>query len=257
MGLVFNPMDEKENKCAEPGSVPGQKLPVERKRIRSFVLRQRRMTVAQKKAWQEHWPEFGLSVDQGMIDPEKTFNQPGPVVLEIGFGNGDSLAAMMAAAPEKNFIGIEVHRPGVGSLIKNVVESNLKNLKIYCDDAVLVLQNCIPDNSVDCVQLFFPDPWHKKKHHKRRLVQAEFIKLVIKKLKPGGRFHMATDWQNYAEHMMKLVSAEKNFTNSAGHGQYSPRPETRALTKFETRGQLLGHGVWDLIFLKQSINSNG
>lgn len=250
-------MVEKEHKCAEPGIVPGQKLPIERKRIRSFVLRQGRMTVAQKNALQQHWPEFGLSVDHGMINAEKVFGRTGFLVFEIGFGNGDSLINMMAAEPEKNFIGAEVHRPGVGSLIKNAVEGNLKNLKIYCDDAVMVLQNCIPDNSLDCVQLFFPDPWHKKRHHKRRLVQAEFIKLVVKKLKPGGRFHMATDWQNYAEHMMELVSAEKNLTNNAGHGQYSPRPDTRALTKFETRGQRLGHGVWDLIFSKQSINSDG
>lgn len=241
--------EEKLEQNIRPGEE--QESGPERKAIRSFVLRQGRMTAAQKKALQQHWPDFALSLDQGMINPEKIFNRSGPVVLEIGFGNGDSLINMMISNPEKNFIGVEVHRPGVGSLIKKAAENKLSHLKIYCDDAVTILQNCIPDNSLDCVQLFFPDPWHKKRHHKRRLVQAKFVSLVVKKLKPGGIFHLATDWENYAEQMMTVLSVEDQLSNQAGQGQYSPRPDTRALTKFETRGQRLGHGVWDLIFAKK------
>ncbi len=243
--------EEKLEQNARPGEEREKEPGPERKAIRSFVLRQGRMTAAQKKALQQHWSDFALSLDQGMINPEKIFNRSGPVVLEIGFGNGDSLINMMTCNPEKNFIGVEVHRPGVGSLIKNAVENKLNHLKIYCDDAVTVLQKCIPDNSLDCVQLFFPDPWHKKRHHKRRLVQAEFVNLVVKKLKPGGIFHLATDWENYAEQMMTVLSVGDQLSNQAGQGQYSPRPDTRALTKFETRGQRLGHGVWDLIFAKK------
>jgi len=220
----------------------------ENKRIRSFVLRQGRMTAAQRKAIDNHWSDYVLDMEQGMINPEKVFNGIAPLVLEIGFGNGDSLIKMMGDRPEKNYIGVEVHRPGVGSLINKTVENNYSNLKIYCDDAILVMQNCIPDNSLDCVQVFFPDPWHKKKHKKRRLVQADFVKLIAAKLKPDGIFHLATDWQDYAEQMMKVISEVELFINVSGDGQYSERPETRALTKFETRGQRLGHGVWDLIF---------
>jgi len=227
-----------------------QKPSSELKRIRSFVLRQGRMTAAQKKAIDDHWPKFVLDMGQGMINPEKIFNQTRPLVLEIGFGNGDSLIKMMGDNPEKNYIGIEVHRPGVGSLINKTVENNYSNLKVYCDDAILVLQNCIPDNSLDCVQVFFPDPWHKQKHKKRRLVQADFVKLIASKLKSDGIFHLATDWQDYAEQMMKVISEDELFINLSGGGQYSERPETRALTKFESRGQRLGHGVWDLIFSK-------
>ena len=206
------------------------------------------MTAAQRKAIDNHWSDYVLDMEQGMINPEKVFNGIAPLVLEIGFGNGDSLIKMMGDRPEKNYIGVEVHRPGVGSLINKTVENNYSNLKIYCDDAILVMQNCIPDNSLDCVQVFFPDPWHKKKHKKRRLVQADFVKLIAAKLKPDGIFHLATDWQDYAEQMMKVISEVELFINVSGDGQYSERPETRALTKFETRGQRLGHGVWDLIF---------
>ena len=185
----------------------------ELKRIRSFVLRQGRMTAAQKKAIDEHWFEYVLEVGQGMINPERVFNRTGPLVLEIGFGNGDSLTKMMKENPEKNYLGVEVHRPGVGSLIKKTVENNYSNLKVYCDDAVLVMQNCIPDNSLDCVQVFFPDPWHKKKHKKRRLVQEEFVNLTASKLKSDGKFHLATDWQDYAEQMMKVISEDEKFIN--------------------------------------------
>ena len=235
-------MDEKKKPLSNKN--PASEL----KRIRSFVLRQGRMTAAQRKAIDEHWSEYVLEVEQGKISPERVFNRSAPLILEIGFGNGDSLIKMMADNPEKNYIGVEVHRPGVGSLINKTVENNYSNLKVYCDDAVLVMQNCIPDNSLDGVQVFFPDPWHKKKHKKRRLIQDEFVKLIASKLKKDGIFHLATDWQDYAEQMMEVISKDKNFINNSGAGQYSERPETRALTRFESRGQRLGHGVWDLIF---------
>ena len=229
-------------------SLSSKKSSTELKPIRSFVLRQGRMTSAQRKAIDDHWPDFVLEVGQGMIKPEKIFNRNAPLVLEIGFGNGDSLLKMMSDNPEKNFIGIEVHRPGVGSLINKAVENKQTNLKVYCEDAILVMQNSIPDKSLDCVQVFFPDPWHKRKHKKRRLVQEDFVKQIASKLKPDGKFHLATDWQDYAEQIMKVISKNDKFINQSGPGQYSERPDKRALTKFESRGQRLGHGVWDIIF---------
>lgn len=240
-----------DNSALEQKSLEEIKSSREKKRIRSYVLRQGRITSGQKKALEESWDQYALKIDDGMINPEKLFGRKAGLVLEIGFGNGDSLIKMMAEEPEKNYLGVEVHRPGVGSLIKKAAEQNLNNLKVYCEDAVTVLQECIPDGNLECVQIFFPDPWHKKKHHKRRLIQADFVQLLIKKIKTGGKIHLATDWENYAEQMMEVLSAEKKLSNQAGSGNYSPRPESRALTKFESRGQRLGHGVWDLIFIKE------
>lgn len=222
---------------------------VEHKRsIRSFVKRTGRMTEGQQRAMEEHWSELGLTHQQGMLDIETVFGRKAPLVLEVGFGNGDSLVEMAETAPEKDFIGIEVHEPGVGRLINGVVTKELTNLRAYCHDAVEVFQDCIPDGAIDRMQLFFPDPWHKKRHNKRRIVQPEFVQQVRSKLAIGGIWHMATDWEPYAEHMMEVMSAAEGFKNIAGEGGYVPRPESRPLTKFEQRGERLGHGVWDLMF---------
>ncbi len=216
--------------------------------VRTFVIRAGRMTPAQEKALEEQWPQLGLQIEGGMLDFAGLFGREAPVVLEIGFGMGDSLLAMASAAPETNFIGIEVHRPGVGRLLNNVSKAGLSNVRVFQEDALEVLEHCIPDGSLDCLQLFFPDPWPKKKHHKRRMVQPAFAQQLRPKLKVGGCFHMATDWEPYAEHMMEVMSAAEGYRNRAGEGQYSPQPEARPDTKFQRRGEKLGHGVWDLVF---------
>lgn len=218
--------------------------------VRSFVLRAGRMTEGQQKAMEQQWPQMGLELQQGPLVLAEVFGREAPVVLEIGFGMGDSLVEMAKDQPEKNYIGVEVHRPGVGRLLANAEKEGLSNIRVFCDDAIEVLAQCIPDGSLDCIQLFFPDPWHKKRHHKRRIVQPEFAQTLRKKLKVGGVFHMATDWENYAEHMMEVMSVAEGYKNAAGDGQYSPQPEWRPVTKFQRRGERLGHGVWDLMFEK-------
>ncbi|MYM63710.1 tRNA (guanosine(46)-N7)-methyltransferase TrmB [Pseudomaricurvus sp. HS19] len=220
------------------------------KAIRSYVIRGGRITVAQKKAFDRYWPHFGLSLFDGPLDMAATFGREAPVVLEIGFGMGESLLTMSQAEADKNFIGIEVHPPGVGSLINNAGKAEVSNLRVYMADAVDVLDDCIADNSLDRFQLYFPDPWHKKKHNKRRIVQPAFIERIKAKLKPGGVIHMATDWEAYAEHMMEVLSAAPGLENCAGEYLFAERPEYRPITKFEQRGERLGHGVWDLLFRK-------
>lgn len=216
--------------------------------IRSFVMRAGRTTEGQQKALDEVWPFMGLEVKEGSVVFSELFGREAPVVLEIGFGMGDSLIEMASQQPENNYIGIEVHKPGVGRLLSRANEAGLSNIRVYAEDAIEVLAQCIPDNSLDVLQLFFPDPWHKKKHHKRRIVQPEFAQTVRKKLKVGGYFHMATDWENYAEHMMDVMTEAEGYKNKAGEGVYSPQPEWRPVTKFQKRGERLGHGVWDLMF---------
>jgi len=220
--------------------------------VRSFVMRAGRTTEGQQKALEEVWPEMGLELKDGAINFAEVFGCEAPVVLEIGFGMGASLIEMATQQPDKNYIGIEVHRPGVGRLLASVKELGLTNIRVYAEDAVEVLADCIPDGSLHALQLFFPDPWHKKKHHKRRIVQPEFVQNIRQKLEVGGYFHMATDWENYAEHMMEVMSGAEGFTNKAGEGEYSPQPEWRPVTKFQKRGERLGHGVWDLMFERQS-----
>lgn len=222
----------------------------QRRSIRSFVLRTGRMTEGQQKALDQHWPEKGLDLVDGMIDPVQVFAREAEIVLEIGFGMGLSLVAMAAAAPEKNFIGVEVHRPGVGKLLQEMALQDVSNIRVYCDDAVEVLARCIADDSLDRIQIYFPDPWHKKKHNKRRLIQAEFVQKLRAKLKPDGVIHLATDWEHYAEQMMEVMSAAEGFCNQQGSGEFAPRPDYRPITKFEKRGERLGHGVWDLLFEK-------
>ena len=218
------------------------------RRVRSFVLREGRLTKGQQQAIDTLWPVYGLERSQGCIQSVALFGDDRPVVFEIGYGMGASLAQMAAADPASGFIGVEVHRPGVGALLMAIAEQQLTNLRSYCDDAVEILEHCIPDQSLSRVQLYFPDPWHKKKHHKRRIVQPAFAELVRRKLRPTGVFHLATDWENYAEHMMDVMSAAPGWQNQSGAGQFAPRPLWRPETKFERRGERLGHGVWDLLF---------
>ena len=224
--------------------------PDKRRPIRSYVLRTGRMTPGQQRAVDENWQRWGLEHTDGPQDFEAMFGRPGPTVLEIGFGMGQSLVDMAQAAPETNFIGIEVHKPGVGKLLHSMVERDVDNIRVYCHDAVEVLRDCIADASLDTIQIFFPDPWHKKRHNKRRLIQPPFVAQLLARLKPGGTLHLATDWEHYARQMMEVLSATDGLSNTCGAGRFAPRPEHRPLTKFELRGERLGHGVWDLIFTR-------
>lgn len=222
------------------------------KSIRSFVIRAGRITLGQKTAFDQWWPTYGLSLHDGLLNLETVFQRSAPTVLEIGFGMGDSLLEMARTEPEKNFIGIEVHPPGVGRLINQAGKEGLTNLRVFMADAMDVLEDCIPDASVDRLQLYFPDPWHKKKHHKRRILQPAFAQKIRRKLTSGGVFHLATDWQHYAEHMLDVMSQADGFSNLSASNTYSPRPDYRPITKFEKRGERLGHGVWDLLFQRVS-----
>lgn len=219
-----------------------------RQRIRSYVLRKGRMTPGQRRAYEEGWQRWGREYVCEALAFDALFGRPGPRVVEIGFGMGQSLAEMALANPATNFIGIEVHRPGVGRLLHSMAEHDIDNIRVYCHDAVEILRDCIPDGSLDTVQIFFPDPWHKKRHNKRRLIQPEFVALLIRKLKSGGTLHLATDWEDYAHQMMAVLSGTESLSNTCREDEFAPRPEHRPLTKFELRGERLGHGVWDLIF---------
>lgn len=218
------------------------------RRIRSFVRRQGRLTKGQQQALDTLWPVMGVEYQPEPIDFTTLFGRDAPVVLEIGFGMGASLVSMAANNPHQNFLGIEVHSPGVGACLATAEEAGVTNLRVMCHDAVEVLEKMIPDNSLRMVQLFFPDPWHKARHNKRRIVQVLFAERVMRKLKLGGVFHMATDWEAYAEHMLEVMSSIDGYKNLSETANWVERPESRPLTKFEQRGQRLGHGVWDLMF---------
>lgn len=220
------------------------------RQIRSFVRRQGRLTQKQDQAILQHWLTFGLDYQPTRLDFQSCFNNQLPVVVEIGFGMGTSLVQMAKENPNCNYLGIEVHRPGVGACIAAALEADLKNLRVICHDAIDVLENMIPDQSLQTVQLFFPDPWQKIRHHKRRIINPVFIQLVRKKLQKEGVVHLATDWQNYANQMLNVMSQAEGYQNLAQDKSYVPRPASRPLTKFELRGQRLGHGVWDLMFKK-------
>lgn len=220
-----------------------------RRHVRSFVRREGRITRSQQRALEELLPRFGITPED-IADLDRVFGRHAPRTLEIGFGNGASLAQMAHAAPEQDFLGIEVHRPGVGHLLLEIEQRALTNVRVICADAVEILRDHLAAASLDRVLLFFPDPWPKKRHHKRRILQPEFVALIRARLKPGGRFHMATDWQEYAEQMLEVMDAAPGFTNTAGRGHYAPRPDYRPETKFERRGLRLGHGVWDLVFVR-------
>ncbi len=217
--------------------------------IRSFVKREGKLTKGQQNAIDQGWSMFGVDLGDQKLDLDNLFGRHAPVVLEIGFGNGLSLAEMASHSPEMNFFGIEVHKPGVGSLLVQVRQQELNNVRVSGDDAVRVLEQQIPDHSLSRVQIFFPDPWHKKRHHKRRLIQPAFVETLVRKLEPNGRIHVATDWENYAEHILEVLSANNDIRNTTK--EYAPKPDYRPGTKYEARGVRLGHGVWDLVFEKK------
>jgi tRNA (guanine-N7-)-methyltransferase len=221
-----------------------------RRPIRSFVLREGRLTPAQERAFRDLWPRFGIDWQPGeVLDLPTLFGNAGPAYLEIGFGNGEALAELASRHPERNHLGIEVHRPGVGHLLLEIEQHALTNVRVCRRDAVEVLEQGLPPASLDGVYLLFPDPWPKKRHHKRRILNPEVVRLLARVLRPGGLFHAATDWEQYAKHMLDVLSgADHLFVNAAGSGCFSPRPLERPLTKFERRGTRLGHQVRDLIF---------
>lgn len=220
-------------------------------RIRSFVVRAGRLGPGQARALAELAPRYVLAfVTTGPIDFAGVFGRSAPLVVEIGFGMGTTTAAIAAARPDVDFLGIEVHPPGVGALLQRIDEARLANVRIVQHDAVEVLESMIAPSSLAAVHVFFPDPWHKKRHHKRRLIQPALVSLLSSRLAPGATLHCATDWQPYAERMLEVLSAEPWLENAAGAG-FAPRPASRPLTKFEQRGLDRGHGVWDLIFTKR------
>ena len=219
------------------------------RRIRSFVLRQGRVTKGQANALETQWPTYGVEYGLQSIDLNNLFGRnESKKILEIGFGMGETTAKIAQTLPDCDFLAAEVHTPGVGALLKLIEEQALTNIRIIQHDVVEVLQNMLADNSLDGVHIFFPDPWHKKRHHKRRLIQAEFVKLLCSKLKTGGYLHVATDWQEYAEWVLEVLNAEQQLQNTAI--DYAEKPGYRPLTKFENRGIKLGHGVWDLLFTR-------
>lgn len=218
------------------------------RKVRSFVLREGRLTKGQATAIEQQWSLMGLDYSLEPLDLVKVFGREADTVLEIGFGMGASLVEMAKASPELNFIGIEVHKPGVGSCLSVAAEAGVTNLRVFHHDAVEVLENSIFLGSLARVQLFFPDPWHKARHHKRRIVQPEFVQTIRNALKVGGVFHLATDWDNYSEHMLEVLNDASGYKNKSTTGDVIARPAHRPLTKFEARGHRLGHGVWDIMF---------
>ena len=220
------------------------------RKVRSFVLRQGRFTDAQQRAFDDLWPRFGLDYTGTLRDFDAAFGRSAKRILEIGFGNGQALRYSAQLDPARDHIGIEVHAPGVGRLLNALAEDNASNVRLYHHDAVEVLQHEIADGTLDEVRIYFPDPWHKKRHHKRRLVSDAFAALLVRKLASDGRLHLATDWQDYAEQMWDVLEATAGLSNTAGPRGHVARPLWRPQTHFETRGQNLGHGVWDLLYTR-------
>jgi tRNA (guanine-N7-)-methyltransferase len=224
-----------------------------RRGIKSFVLRQGRMSAAQTRAYETLLPKYGVSLAEGQpIDFAASFKRVAPTVLEIGFGMGETTAAIAQAIPDKNFLGIEVHQPGVGALLKLIEEKQLVNVRVIRHDAVEVLKQHIANDSLAGCHIYFPDPWHKKRHNKRRLVQRDFLDLLVPKLLIGGYIHFATDWEDYAHWALAELASHPMLRNTATDASgFAERPDYRPVTKFEKRGQRLGHGVWDLVFVRQ------
>lgn len=236
----------------DDGCDPGQRF--SSRSIRSFVLRQGRMTVAQQRCLDEMMPLIGLSYRPAPLDLDAAFGRAAPKIAEIGFGMGETTARIAAALPDRDFLAIEVHGPGVGNLCKLVAEERLDNLRIMQHDAVEVLRDMVSEGALHGVHVFFPDPWHKKRHHKRRIIQPDFVALIASRLAPGAYLHCATDWEEYAHWMLDVLNAEPLLANTADG--FAPRPDYRPLTKFENRGLRLGHGVWDLIFQRRPRDVN-
>jgi len=224
-------------------------IDIRKTHIRSYVLRQGRVSTAQRRAVDMLLPRFGIAYAAQPLDLDQAFGRIAPKILEIGFGMGDSTASIALAHPENDYLALEVHTPGVGNLLKLIDTQELSNIRIIQHDAVEVLRDMIAANTLDGVHIFFPDPWHKARHNKRRLIQAPFITQLVQKLKPGGYIHVATDWQDYAGQILSVLGAEPLLENTAA--DYAPRPDYRPLTKFEQRGLRLGHGVWDVVFRRK------
>jgi tRNA (guanine-N7-)-methyltransferase len=216
--------------------------------VRSFVLRAGRLTEGQKRALDELWPLYGIDEGENDLNLETLFGNDHPVIMEIGFGNGDATWQMALAHPEENYLAVEVHRPGVGHLLLKLEENGIGNVRIACEDAVELIRQRIPRGSLAGVRIYFPDPWPKKRHHKRRIIQAPFIGLLAEKMQAGGILHMATDWEQYAEYMLEVMHNSRDFENLAPDGKACPKPEWRPATKYEKRGERLGHSVLDLVF---------
>lgn len=251
-----NPKNEHENVSAHLQSESNQKksdAELKNRPIRSFVLRQGRLTKGQERALQTAWPIFGIDYMPKILDLNAQFKREVSLkILEIGFGMGETTAKIAQTLPDSDFLAVEVHTPGVGSLLKQIEEQHIDNIRIIQHDVVEVLATMIAESSLDGVHIFFPDPWHKKRHNKRRLIQSEFIKNLGAKLKVGAYLHVATDWQPYAEWMLEVLNAEPQLQNTAkAQSGYAEKPSYRPLTKFENRGIQLGHGVWDMVFLKR------
>ena len=218
--------------------------------VRSYVIRAGRMTEAQRRALEALWPRYGVD-GSGMLEPVDLFGRDAPRVVEVGFGNGDAMLALAEAHPDWDFLGIEVHPPGIGRLLNGLSARGLEHVRVVRGDAVAVLEGRIPQGSLDRVHVWFPDPWPKKRHHKRRLVQPDFVTLIARALRPGGCVHLATDWEDYAIQMLEVLEAEPRLTNAAGPGRFSDSPGERPVTRFEQRGRRLGHPVWDLLYVHQ------
>lgn len=219
--------------------------------VRSFVRREGRMTEGQRRALEQHWERYGVEQGRDPLDLDALFGRSAPRRLEIGFGMGESLLSMAGAVPGIDFLGIEVYRPGVGHLLRELQTRDMDNVRVISADAVEVLTDMIPPAALEAIYLFFPDPWPKKRHHKRRLMNPAFASLAASRLKPGGVLHMATDWEDYAQQALEVLEGISVLRNTAGPRQFAPRPEWRTATRFERRGERLGHGVWDLIFEKR------
>ena len=219
------------------------------RRIKSFVLREGRFTEGQQRAFELHWKSFGLDYSEKIIDLSVLFERAAPTILEVGFGNGDSLAQMAEKNPHNNYLGIEVHRPGAGQLLQQIEKKELNNVRVSTHDAVEVLKSQLTENSLSGIQIFFPDPWPKKRHHKRRIIQSDFMTLLAKRLKTNGFVHLATDWAPYAVQMLEVMQSHPDFKNTVEN--FIPRPDSRPLTKFEQRGLKLGHKIFDLMFIKK------
>ena len=224
-----------------------------KREIKSFVRRQRRLTAHQEKLFSALWPVVGVTLQTQKINLIDLFHRDVPCICEIGFGHGDTLWPMAKANPDHNYLGIEVHQPGVAELLCKIDEEKIHNIRVIQNDAVIVMRDFILDNSFSRIHIYFSDPWPKKRHHKRRLIQTDFVNLLIQKLKPNGVLHFATDWENYAQQMMRVLSACAELKNCAGDNQFADnaRLHLRATTKFENRGRRLGHDVWDLVFAKR------
>ena len=238
---TLNPPSTEGVSAASTGDIPYMRV------VKSYVLRAGRMGPGQQRAYEQFGPRFLLDYDAGRtLDPAAVFGRAAPLIMEIGFGMGGATAQIAQARPGDNFLCCEVHEPGVGALLKLCGEQGIENIRIFRHDAVEVLDHMLPEQSLDGVHIFFPDPWHKSRHHKRRLIQPPFVNRLARHLRPGGYLHLATDWHPYAEQMLQVLSAEPLLANTAE--DYAPKPDYRPLTKFENRGLKLGHGVWDLVF---------